>query len=149
MLLTLVQLWILELVWIHLIIITEMRNTDAWNTNAKKCTEKEERRIWNKSKGNQSWVFIGRTDVEAETPILWPPDLKSWFIWKDWCWDRLRTGGDGGDRGWDGWMALPTQWTWVWVNSGVGDAQGGLVCWGSWGHKESDMTERPNWLNWC
>ena len=70
MLLTLVQLWILELVWIHLIIITEMRNTDAWNTNAKKCTEKEERRIWNKSKGNQSWVFIGRTDVEAETPIF-------------------------------------------------------------------------------
>ena len=100
-------------------------------------------------KGDQSWEFIGRTDVEAETPILWPPDLKSWFIWKDWCWDRLRTGGDGGDRGWDGWMALPTQWTWVWVNSGVGDAQGGLVCCGSWGHKESDMTERPNWLNWC
>ena len=78
------------------------------------------------SKGDQSWVFIGRTDVEAETPILWPPDVKSWLIWKDpdagkdwgWCWERLRVGGDGDERGWDGRMASPTQWTWVWVNSG-------------------------------
>ena len=68
-------------------------------------------------KGNQSWVFIGRTDVEAENPILWPPDAKSWLIWKDWCWERLRAGGEGGDRGWDGWMASLTWWTWVWVNS--------------------------------
>ena len=70
------------------------------------------------SKGNQSWIFIGRTDSEAETPILWPPDAKSWLIWKDWCWERLRVRGEGDDRGWDGWMASPTQWTWVWVNSG-------------------------------
>ena len=64
-------------------------------------------------KGDQSWVFIGRTDVEAETPILWPHDAKDWLI----CWERLRAGGEGDDRGWDGWMASPTQWTWVWVNS--------------------------------
>ena len=58
-------------------------------------------------------------DVEAKTPILWPPDAKGWLIWKDhWCWERLRTEGEGDDRGWDGWMASPTQWTWVWVNSG-------------------------------
>ena len=69
-------------------------------------------------KGNQSWIFIGRTD-EAETPTLWPPDANSWSIWKDpdagkdW-----RLGGKGDDRGWDGWMASPTQWTWVCVNSG-------------------------------
>ena len=71
-------------------------------------------------KGNQSWIPIGRTDAEAETPILWPPDAKSWLIWKKkhWCWERLRAGGEGDDRGWDGWMASPTQWTWVWVNSG-------------------------------
>ena len=76
-------------------------------------------------KGNQSWIFIGRTDVKAETPILWPPDGKNWLIWKDpdagkepWCWERLRAGGEEEDRGWDGWMASPTQWTWVWVNSG-------------------------------
>ena len=72
-------------------------------------------------KGDQSWIFIGRTDVEAKTPTLWPPDAKSWLHWKrPWCWERLRAGGEGDDRGWDGWMALPTQWTRVWVNS---------VCW--------------------
>ena len=69
-------------------------------------------------KGDQSWVFIDRTDVEAETPILWPPDVKSWLIWKDSCWERLKAGGEGDDRGWDGWMASPTQWTWVWMNPG-------------------------------
>ena len=69
------------------------------------------------SKGDQFWVFIGRTDVEAETPIFWPPDVKGWLIGKDWCWERLRAGEEGDDRGWDGWIASPTQWTWVWVNS--------------------------------
>ena len=66
----------------------------------------------------QSWVFIGRTDVEAETPILWPPDAKSWLIWKDP--DARKDWGQGGerdDRRWDGWMASLTQWTWVWVDS--------------------------------
>ena len=67
-------------------------------------------------KGKQSWIFIGRTDVEAETPILWPPDELT-HLKIPWCWARLRAGGEGDDRGWDGWMASPTQWTWVWVNS--------------------------------
>ena len=67
-------------------------------------------------KGNQSWIFIGRTDVEAETPILWPHDAKNWLIWRPWCWERLKA-GEGDDRRWDGWMASLTQWTWVWVNS--------------------------------
>ena len=67
-------------------------------------------------KGDQSWVFTGRTDVEAETSILWPPHAKSWLK-RPWCWERLKAGGEGDDRGWDGWMASPTQWTWVWVNS--------------------------------
>ena len=69
-------------------------------------------------KGNQTWVFIGRTDVEVEIPILWPPDTESWLIKRAWCWERLKVGGEGDDRGWDGWMASPTQWTCVWVNSG-------------------------------
>ena len=69
-------------------------------------------------KGNQSWILIGRTDAEAETPILWPSDVKNWLVGKDWCWERLKAGGEGDDRGWDGWMASQTQWTWVWVNSG-------------------------------
>ena len=69
-------------------------------------------------KGDQSWVFIGRTDVEAETPILWPPDVNSWLIrkdpdaGKDWGQEEKGTTED------DGWMASPTQWTWVWVDSG-------------------------------
>ena len=70
-------------------------------------------------KGNQSWVFIGRTDVEAETPILWPSDVKGWHIWKDP--DAGKDWGQeekGDDRGWDGWMASLTQWTWVCVGSG-------------------------------
>ena len=68
-------------------------------------------------KGNQPWRFTGRTDAEA--PILWPPDVKSWLTekdpdaGKDWGpW------GEGGDWEWDGWMASLTQWTWVWASSG-------------------------------
>ena len=70
-------------------------------------------------KGDQSWMFIGRTDAEAETPILWPADAKNWLIGKDP--DAEKDWGQkekGYDRGWDGWMVSPTQWTWVWVNSG-------------------------------
>ena len=69
-------------------------------------------------KENQSWLFIGRTDAKAETPILWPPDAKNWLTGKrPWCWERLKAGKEGDDRGWDGWMASLTQWTWVWASS--------------------------------
>ena len=68
-------------------------------------------------KGNQSWIFIGRTDAEAETPILWPPDAKNWLIWKDPAagkdWRQVEKGMREGDNC----MASPTQWTWIWVNS--------------------------------
>ena len=68
-------------------------------------------------KGNQSWIFIGRTDAEAETPVFWPPVGQSWLTGKrPWCWERLKAGREGGDGGWDGWMASPTRWTWVWVS---------------------------------
>ena len=66
-------------------------------------------------KGNQPWIFIGRTNAEAEAVILWPPDGKSWLIRKNLIWDGLKAEGD--DRGQDGWMASLTQWTWVWTNS--------------------------------
>ena len=69
-------------------------------------------------KGNQSWVFTGRTDVEAETPILWPPPAKSWLIGKDSDAGRDWGQEENGTTGWDGWMASLTRWTWVWVNSG-------------------------------
>ena len=70
-------------------------------------------------KGNQSWIFIGRTDVEAETPILWV----TWWeelthLKRPWCWERLKARGEGDDRGWDGWMTSLTEGTQVWVNSG-------------------------------
>ena len=70
-------------------------------------------------KGNQSGIFIGRTDVEAETPVLWPPDSKNWLIEKrPWWWERLKAVREGEDRGWDGWMASLTRWTGVWASSG-------------------------------
>ena len=65
-------------------------------------------------KGGQSWVFIGRIDVKAENPILWPPHVKSWLIGKK----TLMLGGIEGNRGWDGWRASSTWWTWVWVDCG-------------------------------
>ena len=70
-------------------------------------------------KGNQSWILIGRTDAEAEAPIIWPPHMKSQLIGKDP--DAGKYWGQeerGNCRRWDGWMALPTQWTWVGANSG-------------------------------
>ena len=68
-------------------------------------------------KRDQSWVFIGRTEAETEAPILWPPDAKNWLTGKDPDAGKDWAGGEGDDRGWDGWMASPTRWTWVWVNS--------------------------------
>ena len=67
-------------------------------------------------KGNQSWIFIGRTDVEAEAPLLWPPDGKSWHMTL--MLGKIEGKGEGEDRVRDGCMASPTQWTWVLVNSG-------------------------------
>ena len=81
------------------------------------------------SKGDQSWVFIGRTDIEAETPILLPPDAKSWLIWKDpdagkdWGWEEKGTTEDE-MVGWHHWLdGHESEWT-----PGVGDGQGGLAC---------------------
>ena len=97
-------------------------------------------------KGNQSWIFIGRTDAEAETPMVWPPNAKNWLIWKDSDagkdWRQEEKGMTKDEMvGWhhrlDGheFEQVP----------GVGDRQWGLACCGPWGRKESDMTERLNW----
>ena len=100
-------------------------------------------------KGDQSWLFFGRTDVEAETPILLSTSCKELTHWKRlWCWEGLRAGGEGDDRGWDGWMYHRLdghEFAWT---LGVGDGQGGLACCDSWGRKESDTTERLNWTDW-
>ena len=99
-------------------------------------------------KGDQSWVFIGRTDIEAETTILWPPDAKNWLIWKD-----PDSGKDAGQEekgtiedemvGWHHRLNGPG-FGW---SLGVGDEQGGLACCSSWVHKELDTTEQLNWTN--
>ena len=99
-------------------------------------------------KGDQSWVFTGRTDVEAEIPTFWPPDAKNWLIWKnpdagkDWRWEEKGTTEDemvgchqlnGHEFGW---------------TPGADDGQGGLACCSPWGLKELDTTERLNGTDW-
>ena len=69
------------------------------------------------SEGDQPWDFFGGNDAKAETPVL-ATTCEELTHWKRlWCWERLWAGGEGDDRGWDGWMASLTRWTWVWVNS--------------------------------
>ena len=84
----------------------------------------------------------------SNTFTTWCEELT--HLKRPWCWEGLGAGGKGDNRGWDGWMASLTQWTWVWVNSGSCDGQGGLACCSPWGRKESVTTEWLNWteLNW-
>ena len=98
------------------------------------------------SKGDQSWVFFGRNDAEAETPVLWPPHAKSWLIGKDSDagrdWGQEEKGMTEDEMA--GWHHRLNGREFEWT-PGVGDGQGGLTCCDSWGRKESDMTERLNW----
>ena len=103
------------------------------------------------SKINQHWILIGRADAEAEAPILWPPDAKSWLNGKDptqWlrslCWEGVKVGGEGDNRRWNGWMASLTKRTWVWANSRRWWRTGKPVMLQSMRLKELDTTE---WLN--
>ena len=98
------------------------------------------------SKGDQPWVFFGRNDAKAETPILWPPHAKSWLIGKDSDagkdWGQEEKGTTEDEMA--GWHHQLNGHEFEWT-LGVGDGQGGLVFCDSWGLKESDTTE---WLNW-
>ena len=98
------------------------------------------------SKGDQSWVFIGRTDGKAETPVLWPPHVKSWLIGKES--DAGRDWGQEEKGMTEDEMAGCHEFEWT---PGVADGQGGLACCDSWGRQELDTTERLNWteLNLC
>ena len=101
-------------------------------------------------KGDQSWIFIGRTEVEAlnsNTLATWCKELT--HLKRPWCWERLKEEGEGDEGGWDGWMVSPTRWTWVWVDSGSWrwtERPGVLWFMGSWrvGH---DWAAELNWLN--
>ena len=100
----------------------ECRRIDAFELW---CWRRLLRVPWTARRSNQSILkeinpkySLGRPDAEAETPALWPPDAKILTYYKrPWCWERLRAGREGDDRGWDGWMESSTQWTWVWVDS--------------------------------
>ena len=102
-----------------------------------------------KKRGQASFSFTRRTDVEAETPILWPPDMKSWLIWKDpdagKYWRQEEKGTTEDEM--VGWHHRLNRYEFGWT-LGVGDGQGGLACCSSWGHKESDTTEQLTELNW-
>ena len=129
---------------------TEYQKTDAFELW---CYKRLLRVSWsarrsNQSypKGNQSWIFIGSTDAKAETPVHWPPHVKSWLIGKDsdaerdWGQEEKGTTEDE-MAGWHHWLdGRESEWTPV-----VGDGQRGLACCDSWGCKESDMTEQRYW----
>ena len=99
------------------------------------------------SKGDQSWVFFGRNDAEAETPVPWPPHAKCGLIGKDsdagrdWGQEEKGTTEDEMAEWLHRLDGCEFEWT-----PGVGDGQGGLACCDSWGRKESDMTEQLNWI---
>ena len=118
--------------------------TVPWTASPRRSSQSKEIQLIH-HKGDESWVFIGRTDIEAETPILWPPDAKNWLIWTD-----PDAGKDCGqeEKGMTedkmvGWYHQLNEREFGWT-LWVGDGQGGLACWSSWGRKELDMTE---WLN--
>ena len=96
-------------------------------------------------KGNQSCIFIRRTDAEAETSILWPPDAKNWLTGKD-----PDAGKDWRQKeemtGWDGWTASWRDGHESEQAPEAGDGQGSLACCSPWSHKELDTTERLNWI---
>ena len=96
-------------------------------------------------KGNQSWIFIGRTDGEAETPILWPLDTKNWLTGKDpdagKDWEQEKGTTEDEMVGWHHWL-LAHEFEQA---PRGGDGQGSMMCWSPWGRKESDTTEQLNW----
>ena len=93
-------------------------------------------------KGDQPWVFTGRTDAEAEVQIFGHLRRRTDSLERPWCWERLRAGGEGDNRGWDAWRTSMTRWTSIWANSnghqfeqtlGDSEGQGCLVCCSPWG----------------
>ena len=129
-----------------------IKKVEHWRIGAFElwCWRRLLRVPWTARWSNQSileeitWIFIKRTDVEAEALILWPPDAKNWLFWKDpdagkdWRLEKRTTEDE---------MVEWHQWTWVWVIQEVGDGQGGLAYCSSWDHKQSDTTEQLNWTD--
>ena len=125
-----------------------IKKAERWRIDAFElwCWRRLLRVLWTARRSNQSILKGSVLGIHwkewcwswnSNTLATWCKELT--HLKKTWCWERLRAGGEGDDRGWDGWMASPTRWTWVWVNSGS-DGQGGLVWCDLWGGKESDTT---------
>ena len=130
-----------------------IKKTECWRIDAFElwCWRRLLRVPWTARRSNLSilkksvlnthwkdWCWSWNSNTSAtwcEEPIHWK---------RPWCWERLKA-GEGDDRGWDGWMASLTWWTWVWIAPGVGDGQGGLACCSPRGCQELDTTERLNW----
>ena len=131
-----------------------IKKAECWKIDAFElwCWRKLFRVPWTARKSNQSILKEITPECSLEGLML---KLKlQYFGHLTWRTDsfektlmlgKIKGREEGDDRGWDGWMASPTQWTWVWVNPGVGDRQGGLACCSSWGLKELDTTGRLNW----
>ena len=141
-----------------------------WELDYRRKLNAEKLMLLNCGVGEDSWESLGLQGDPASQSwkksvldIQWKDWCWSWnsntlatwceeltHLKRPWCWGRLKAGGEGDDRGWDGWMASPTWWTWAGVNSRSCDGQGGLAYCSPWGCKESDTTERLNWteLNW-
>ena len=139
--------------WIYMHSKVVMYGCESWTVKKAECRRIDAFELWCciillpvHSKGNESWVFIERTDAKAETPILWPPHVKSWLIGKDpdagRDWGQEEKGMTEDEMaGWHHQLdGCESEWT-----LGVGDGQGGLVCCDSWRRKELDMTEQLNW----
>ena len=125
-----------------------IKNAEHWRINAFElwCWRRPLRVPWTAGRSNQSILKEISPEYSLEGRMLklklqstWCEKLTPWK--RPWYWERLKAGGKGDDRGWDGWMASRIQWTWVWVNSGSCDGQGGLECCSPWGYQESDTTE--------
>ena len=128
-----------------------IKKTEHWRIDAFECDVGEDSSESLRLQGvspnrNQSWIFIGRTDGwswRSNTLVTWCEELSHWK--RPWCWERLRAGEEGDDRGWDGGMASPTWWTWVWE---VGDRQGSLAVLQSMGSQRVGndwATELTDW----
>ena len=119
-----------------------------------RCCRRLLRAPWTARKSNQSILMeispeysleglMLKLKLNSNTLATWCEELT--HLKRPWCWQRLKAGGEGDNRGWDGWMASPTRWTWVWVNSGSWWWTGRPVCCSPWDRKDLDTTEQLNW----
>ena len=131
------------------------KKAENWRTYAFElwCWRRLLRIPWTARRSNQSilkeispeYSLEGlKLKLKLRTLATWCEELTHWK--RPWCWERLRAGGEGDNRGWNGWMASPTRGIWVCAGSRSWWWIGSLVCCSPWGCKESDMTERLNWI---